>query len=237
MRQTDVQVNESRERVEELLRAAAAWEPEQPAPEGLAARALAAETARRQEERERRPRIRRLAFWGLAFGGLAGAGACASLALGLMQRPREVAAVAPTPRPATAPVRRLPVKSEPYQPVFVSVSPKQPQPAIQIAASVARRPAHTRRRAKPGTAPRVRWQEVPATEEPAGLLAPGWLVEDKPDGTLVATPGVIAIPVNACAPPEGADEPAASPATSAPSAPSDQPSEPLEKTDYDKDAH
>lgn len=235
MKPTDVQSSESRERVEELLRAAAAWEPEQPAPEGLAARALAAETARRQEEYERRPRVRRLAFWGLAFGGLAGAGACASLALGLMQRPREVVAVAPTPPPASAPVRRHPgPQSNPYKPVFVSVPPKQPLPGEREAASVTPRIAHPRRAARTAAPPRVRWQEAGPAEAPAPVLAPGWLVEDQPDGTLVATPGVIAIPVNACAPPAGAGDSAVS---SAPAAPSDQPVEPLEKTDHDKDAH
>ena len=234
MKSTDFQSHESRERVEELLRAAAAWEPEQPAPEGLAARALAAETARRQGERARRPRARRLAFWGLAFGGLAGAGACASLALGLMQRPPAVVVVTPTPHLVSAPAHHPAAKNREFAPVMASTPLKRSQPAVQLAASVTRGVHHPHRSGAREPAPRVRWQEAPPPDEPSPVLAPGWLVEDKPDGTLIATPGVIAIPVNACAPPDGAEEPTASPA---PAAPSDPSNEPLEKTDHDKDTH
>ena len=185
-------------RVESLLRSAAAYEPDRPAPIGLAARALAPKQHRRAPRR---------AVYGLGFA-LSVAGAAAAAAL-ILRSPVEPAMVSPT-QFASHPVERIKHAAVPPLEVTprVAASRKKEQsssPKISNAFEKRRitfKPKRTKyRRANPEKPVRAVMAKAQIIEETVhrfeiGILAPVLVAtQDAETGETIMQPTLMEIPI------------------------------------------
>lgn len=183
--------------VEALLREAAGFEPDEPAPANLAYNALSA-AVEREAERERRSRPQRKAA--LFSGLLAGAGAAwgtIALAISVAQ-------------PASGPVRSTAVEPAPEKARLLAhsgVPTAAPQRVVAGEAARVRpsrrrsrrlRSAGSRRRQRPAPPQAPSHWKVETIHQTVALVAArGWVVEeDQETGALVATPGVASLIVD-----------------------------------------
>ncbi len=205
---------QTEERLEELLRGAAAWKPDTLAPEGLAAKAL---------ERVGNQRVSHRPRWRSPFALLLTAGAAPAVAAGVMavalrapvtsQSPPHLA-----PAAQVRPVQEALAKPEPgpeQEPEKAPIwEPERPSVGNQhrFASAGARRDRRsgTSRRhrpsgilaGRPSAPPSVSpWSEETVERTVSRVVASGWLVEPNPeDGTWTAIPAVASISV--CGPAE-----------------------------------
>ncbi len=203
------------EPVEGLLREAAAWEPDAPAPEGLAARALTVELNRQSEAEERRKQQARVGLFGGLFLGASAVSASVALAfirLAPAQPPTE-RGVSPRASRVEQPLSdaelERPERSTPGKSVA-------PAPAVSTTAALRNdrnrflprsrrsvaysRPARDRRPTLTAAAravepPAAVWREERVRHEVAGMISTGWLLHQDPEsGALVLSPGVLDLP-------------------------------------------
>jgi hypothetical protein len=188
--------------VEELLRQAAAFQPDEPPP----ARAAAAALARWQERRACAARRRQT---GLALGFVAGA----ALILAFFPRDRagpEFLVSAPAPSESRAAAFRPP--AGPKALLVADSAPVEPPAAVSVVAAPARtavRPRSKRPAARSGV-PTVRWEVETVDYDVSHVMAPGLLVRDGGEGEeYEVTPGIIEIvaPVETVSACEGPAEP------------------------------
>jgi hypothetical protein len=189
--------------IEALLRSAASYEPDTPAPVGAALRALGS--------RQRCPVRCHFRLW------LPAAAAMAALSAAAMLLTKGLAPHLPAPPAATATLATTRGTVAPS----ADSSPRPPAPCMVLARGIGRQPhpgaavpaaaltprhrghrtgsrVEARRAAPPPSrvAPRVRWhrQRVPRYYY-AGYLEPAWLAEPSPEGEgIVLTPVVVDVP-------------------------------------------
>jgi len=195
--------------VEALLRGAAEFEPDEPAPglltAGGVALLLASDAARRR--RTIQARVATIA------GVLTAAAACsASLVLALNQ-PRPVAQA---PQAPSSPISQQAPAPRPAQQVVTASAPVAPQHRAQTVAFIRHSP-RPRPRQRPETPAPPVWTDETVEQQVTGVLAQAWLVQPHEDGSFEVTPTVVDVPLPAGA---AACEPAIDPAD-APPAPDD----------------
>jgi hypothetical protein len=178
---------ESVRRVEALLRAAADFEPESPAPEGLEARMLARAHCRP-------PRTRLL---------LAAGAATALLALAaLLPRGGHRGKTPPEPaRLAQATAHPAPDAAAPAAAPRKSADPPGAHARKHSPSKGKERPDRPGRRKgrpeSPPRPPRVRWRDQTIRMYASGIIAPAWMAEETPEGdSIVLTPVVMDIPAH-----------------------------------------
>lgn len=177
--------------VEALLRGAAEFEPDEPAPglltAGGVALLLASDAARRR--RTIQARVATIA------AAITGAAACsASLVLALNQ-PRPVVRAAQTPQ---AQVALQPAAPRPAPPVVTVSAPAAPRRRTQMVALVRHSPRSRPRRRPETPAPPV-WTDETVEQQVTGVLAQAWLVQPREDGSFEVTPAVVDVPLTAAA--------------------------------------
>ena len=196
--------DEKLQETEQLLREAAAWEPERAAPDRITQLALAVALSRPRDPKPRRNSAGAFLF-ALVMGGGASAAALsgtllmvmsprADLPLTPLRTPKATLAGWAAPAPESASAAETPAPSR----VVVHRAPtRRTAPRIHLAAApVPRR----------STVPRAVWTTEEVVQRKEGVLAPGVLVEpDLQSGVIHLLPTIVDIPVSpdssACAPP------------------------------------
>lgn len=199
--------------MEGLLRGAAEFEPDEPAPGLLTAGGIALLLADDAARRRRTVRARVAAFAGV----FAGTAACsASLVMALNQPAQRVQV--PAPAPVQVSQRQPAAKMQETEPrVTWAVTPKR-----RVVASRSGRRVHPQR-SRPELAvptPPV-WTEETVEHQVTGVLAEAWLVQAHEDGSFEVTPALVDLPLSgvaACEPEPDAAPPAPEATASEPDA-------------------
>lgn len=175
--------------IEALLREAAEFEAEAPAPGLLTAGGIALLLAEETAKRRRAVRSQVAAFAAL----LTGAAACsASLVLALNQPSRRVQSTVSVPDGITAPAPAVRVAEQRPGPSTAVASPAVSLRTVSRRKARSHRVRYARRHPRPAAPPSAPvWTESTVERQVTGVLARAWLVQPDEAGGLQLTPALL----------------------------------------------